>query len=65
MDRIKHIPCIAVHGGSDYICPVDNALDLQNAWPNLELRIPMDSAHSMYDSGIMHELVCATDSFKV
>ena len=61
MDRIQHIPCIAVHGGSDSICPVDSALDLCQVYPNLELRIPIGAGHSMYDPAITHELVQATD----
>jgi proline iminopeptidase len=61
VNRIRHIPCIAVHGGSDSICPVDSALDLCKVYPNMELRISLGSGHSMYDPSITHELVKATD----
>ena len=61
MDQIQHIPCIAVHGGLDPICPIDSALDLWNVYPSMELRIPLGSGHSMYDAAIANELLMATD----
>lgn len=63
MARIQHIPCIAVQGGQDRICPVDTALELAKHWPALNLRIPLNSGHSMYDDAITNELVKATDKF--
>ena len=47
IDRIRHIPCIAVQGGQDHICPPDTALDLHEVWPEMELKIPLRSGHSM------------------
>ena len=61
--RIDKIPCIAVQGGKDHICPSDTAIDLNKAWPNMQLRIPLNAGHSMYDPAITHELVEATDFF--
>lgn len=67
MSRIQHIPCIAIQGGEDRICPVDTALDLLEQYNdnhsnnNMELRIPLRSGHSMYDAAITNELVRATD----
>ena len=61
MDCVRTIPCIAVQGGKDTICPPDTALDLHARWPEMELRIPKGSGHSMYDPGITNELVQATD----
>lgn len=61
MDRIADIPCIAIQGGLDGICPVNTALDVAKAYPNMELRIPLKSGHSMYDPAITNELVRATD----
>lgn len=60
-DRWKKIPCIAIQGGSDGICPPDTALELWEASENMELRIPVSAGHSMYDPWITHELVQATD----
>ena len=71
MQRIQHISCIAIHGGLDRVCPVDTALDLLQHWSSssfsssnnntMELRIPLESGHSMYDVAMTNELVCATD----
>jgi proline iminopeptidase len=61
IQRIQNIPCIAVQGGQDRICPPDTALDLCEAWPEMELRMPIVSGHSMYDPFITHELIRATD----
>eukprot|EP00977_Amphora_coffeiformis_P018693 scaffold6655_cov169-Amphora_coffeaeformis.AAC.10 len=58
---LREIPCIAVQGGLDRICPADTALDLLAQWPQMELRIPTESGHSMYDVAITNELVRATD----
>lgn len=61
IDRIRHIPCIAVQGGKDPICPPDTALDLNEVWPEMELRIPLLAGHSMYHPEVTHELIQATD----
>eukprot|EP01083_Nonionella_stella_P309273 1094629_1 len=61
MDKIRHIPCIAVQGAQDYICPPDTALDLLEVWPEMELRVVTKGRHSMYDEPILRELVRATD----
>jgi pimeloyl-ACP methyl ester carboxylesterase len=55
------IPCIAIQGGRDPICPPDTALDVKEQWPEMELRIPLLAGHSMYHPEIVHELVQATD----
>ena len=61
MKKIRHIPCIAVQGAQDYICPPDTALDLLEVWPEMELRVVTKGRHSMYDEPILRELVRATD----
>eukprot|EP00566_Odontella_aurita_P006617 CAMPEP_0113573726 /NCGR_PEP_ID=MMETSP0015_2-20120614/26774_1 /TAXON_ID=2838 /ORGANISM="Odontella" /LENGTH=584 /DNA_ID=CAMNT_0000476829 /DNA_START=218 /DNA_END=1972 /DNA_ORIENTATION=+ /assembly_acc=CAM_ASM_000160 len=61
IERIRHIPCIAVQGGQDTICPIDTALDLHTVWPEMELRVLLASGHSMYDPAISRELVRATE----
>lgn len=61
IDRIRHIPCISVQGANDLICPPDSALDLVEAWPEMECRIVMQGKHSMYDPKILSELIDATD----
>ena len=61
MERLQNIPCIAIQGGMDPICPPDTALDVKQQWPGLELRIPLYAGHSMYHPELAHELVQATD----
>jgi proline iminopeptidase len=63
VDRIQNIPCIAVQGGLDPICPVDSALDLCRVYRTMELRIPLASGHSMYEAAMTNELLQATDRF--
>lgn len=60
---MRHIPCIAVHGAADYVCPPTTAYELHQAWPEMELRLVPGAGHSMYDPAITHELVEATDAF--
>lgn len=64
MCRIRDIPCIGVHGRLDFVCPVQTAYELSAAWPEMELRVIPGAGHSMYDSGIIHQLVEATDRMK-
>lgn len=61
IDRIRHKPCIAIQGGRDRICPPNTALDLVEVGPEMELRIALESGHSMYDPMISSELVKAPD----
>ena len=48
----------ACRDGRDY-----TALELQQHWPGMELRVPTKSGHSMYDVAIANQLVRATDEF--
>ena len=59
MRRIQHIPCIAIQGGRDGICTPGTALHQVHG--GMELRIPLEAGHSMYDPAITHELLQATD----
>ena len=63
MANVLSIPTIAIHGGLDMICPINNALDLLEAWPGLELRVCTKAGHSMYEDAITNELIQATDRF--
>ncbi|KAG0575039.1 hypothetical protein KC19_VG312600 [Ceratodon purpureus] len=62
--KMRHIPGIIVQGRYDFVCPIANAFDLHRAWPEAYLRIVPNAGHSMYDEGILYELVRAADSFK-
>jgi proline iminopeptidase len=63
-DRIREIPCRIVQGRYDIICPVTSAWQLHKALPKSELRIVPDGAHSPMDSGMINELVKASEDFK-
>lgn len=39
IERVRHIPCIAVQGRLDFVTPVRTAYDLHCAWPEMELRV--------------------------
>ena len=58
--RIRHIPCVIVHGRYDVVTPMRSAWDLKAAWPEADLRIVPDAGHAMTEPGIIHELVAAT-----
>ncbi|GMH32333.1 hypothetical protein BSKO_00167 [Bryopsis sp. KO-2023] len=64
VDRIRDIPCIGVQGRLDFVCPLRTAFDLSNAWPEMELHVIPMAGHSMYDAGVKHALIEATDRMK-
>ena len=64
MDAIRHIPCIAVQGRLDFVCPIKTAFDLHCEWPEMEVRVVPGAGHSMYDPAIAHELLEATDRMR-
>lgn len=58
--RFRHIPCIAIHGRHDIVCPISTAYDLHKTWPEMELQVVPGAGHSQYDPRITHSLVTAT-----
>jgi proline iminopeptidase len=64
VDSIRNIPAVIVHGRYDVVCPVMNAWDLHNAWPEATLKIIPDAGHATTEAGITDALVEATDSFR-
>jgi proline iminopeptidase len=61
--RLRRIPCVVVHGRYDVVTPLKNAFDLQQVWPEIDLRIVADAGHAMTESGTVHELLAATRRF--
>jgi proline iminopeptidase len=61
--RLHGIPATIVHGRYDVVCPVRNAWELSQAWPEARLRIVPDAGHSAFEKGNIHELVTATDLY--
>ncbi len=63
VERIRTIPAVIVQGRYDVVCPLRSAWDLHRAWPEADLHVVQDAGHSAFESGILHELVEATDRF--
>lgn len=59
--KLANIPGTIVHGRYDTVCPLDNAYDLQSAWPDSELHIIRDAGHSALEPSISDALVKATN----
>lgn len=64
-DLISDIPGVIVQGRYDVVTPAATAWALSKAWPGADLRIVPDAGHSASEPGIVHELVEATDRFRV
>jgi len=62
--KIRHIPTWIIHGRYDVICPVKNAWDLHQAFPEAVLQIVPDAGHAYDEPGILHALLEATDACK-
>lgn len=63
VDALRHIPCVIVHGRYDVVCPVENAWELHQAWPESRLQMIADAGHSLSEVGIRDALIAATDAF--
>jgi proline iminopeptidase len=61
MAKLAEIPATIIHGRYDIVCPLDNAVTLQKAWPSAELHIVREAGHASRDPGIVDALVKATD----
>lgn len=61
MHKLEGIPGTIVHGRYDIICPVENAWELHQHWPNSQLQIVRDSGHGSREPGTIDALVRATD----
>ncbi len=62
-DRLKGIPGVIVHGRYDVVCPVENAWQLHQAWPEAQLKIIPDAGHSASEPGTVDALVQSTIDF--
>jgi proline iminopeptidase len=59
--RLHGIPGVIVHGRYDMVCPLENAWQLQQAWPDARLEIIPESGHSATEPGIVSALIGATN----
>jgi proline iminopeptidase len=58
--KIRHIPTTIVHGRYDIICPVKNAYDLAEVWPEADFHVVL-AGHAASEPGITDVLIQATD----
>ena len=61
--RIRKIPGVIVHGRYDVVCPLQNAYELHQAWPEARLEVVADAGHSAFEAGNADALVRATDAY--
>ncbi|PKL77108.1 MAG: prolyl aminopeptidase [Candidatus Melainabacteria bacterium HGW-Melainabacteria-1] len=64
LEPIRDIPGRIVHGRYDVVCPVQNAWELHQRWPESQLTIVPDAGHSAMEPGNLHALIEATEAFK-
>ena len=67
VERIAHIPCAIVQGRYDMCTPATTAWDLYQAWsplnPQLDLHWVGNAGHAYHESGILNQLIAATERF--
>ncbi|HUY03163.1 MAG TPA: prolyl aminopeptidase [Rhodocyclaceae bacterium] len=61
--RLQGIPGVIVQGRYDAVTPPSTAWELQQAWPQAELRLVPDAGHASSEPGNLRELIAATDRF--
>ena len=63
LDKIRHLPCVIIHGRHDIICRLSYAWKLHKSWPGSKLHIIEGAGHSYSEPGILDCLIKATDQF--
>lgn len=63
--KIRHLPCEIVHGRYDVVCPMENAFELHQAWPESTLHISKNAGHSAKETGTLTTLIEIMERFKV
>ena len=61
--RLQGIPGVIVQGRYDMVCPLVSAHELHLAWPQAEYKIVPDAGHSVWEPGILGEMIEATQRF--
>ncbi|WP_152045432.1 prolyl aminopeptidase [Aureimonas psammosilenae] len=61
--RLGGIPGVIVQGRFDMVTPPATAHALAKAWPDADFRLVEGAGHAFSESGILDELVAATDRF--
>lgn len=63
LETIRHIPTKIIHGRFDMVCPVEQAWQLKEHWPEAELSIIEMAGHVANEPKIIDALVKATNDF--
>ena len=61
IDKIRDIPGIIVHGRYDMICPLQQAYELHQVWPEADFTVVPGCGHGASEPAIQAALVRATD----
>ncbi|OUS32803.1 prolyl aminopeptidase [Thalassotalea sp. 42_200_T64] len=61
IDIIRHIPTIIIHGRYDMLCPLEQAWQLKQRWPEAKLIIVEMAGHVASEPRIIDALIKATD----
>ena len=60
IDRIRHIPTQIIHSRYDIVCPVQQAWELHQAWPESTLNILPLAGHAAGEPAVIDALVAVT-----
>lgn len=63
IEKIRHIPCVIVHGRYDMPCPMRYAWLLAQAWPEADFHLIEGAGHAYSEPAILDQLILATDRF--
>lgn len=63
IDPIRHLPCQIIHGRYDMVCPVEQAWQLKQHWPEAELNIVELAGHVANEAKMIDALINATNAF--
>lgn len=64
MAKLK-MPVEILHGRQDWICPIENAIELHQHCPQARLEIIEDTGHGMVEPGLQKAFVGCTDRWKL
>lgn len=63
LENICHIPTKIIHGRHDMVCPVEQAWQLKQHWPEADLSIINMAGHIASEPKMIDALIKATDEF--
>lgn len=58
------LPGVLVHGRDDFVCPIENAYDLAQAWPGARYQPVEQAGHHPFEPGIAKALLAAMEEMK-